>query len=509
MPDARADVRPEKLARSGGISLIGSAFAAVVALVLTAFVGNATGAAGTGLFFQAIGVFTIVTQVLKLGTNSAIVRQIAAQRAFGRRGEAWRTVVVATVPVVAFSAVVGVCFVVFADQLALWLSSPGQEGNLAGQLRAMAPFIACAAVLGVLQTAARMLRGVVAFTVLQSILLPLSRLFAVAAAILVADGVSTVFLGWMLPLPLWLIVTIGVLAHPLVVDWKARRLSATGMLGEARSFWSYSSARAVGAALETALEWSDVLIVAAITSPAEAGIYAVATRAIRAGQVVDRAMRIAVSPTISAMLARGEREEARELHTSVTRAMILATWPYYLVLATMGPAVLSIFGPEFRGGAVVMMILAAAMMVQSAAGMLQSILLQGGRSSWQMYNKALALAISVGLNLLLVPVLGIVGAAATWAFGVLVETTIAAWQVHRRMGVSLEPARLGFAMAAALGIVGVGGAIVRFVWGPTVPALLVGGVVIGVVYAAVLVVFRARLGIRSVIAELPLLRRLA
>src|SRR5699024_11510943 len=105
---------------------------------------------------------------------------------------------------------------------------------------------------------------------------------------------------------------------------------------DARGFWRFPCRRSISAASETALEWADVLLVAALASPSAAGIYAVVTRAVRAGGLVDKAMRVAVSPTISALLAHGRTEEASRLHTTVVRAMILMNWPFYLVLITLG-----------------------------------------------------------------------------------------------------------------------------------------------------------------------------
>lgn len=499
----------ERLARSGSVSLTGSAFAAVGALVLAAIVGNSGGAYGAGLFFQAIAIFTIVSQVLRLGTNTAIVRQLAGQRVQGRKGEAWRTAIIALVPVTIAAAIAAVVLIVFSDALASLLTRPAETATLSELIRNMAPFIGCAAVLGVLQTLVRMIRGVTSFTVLQSLVTPLARLVAVSTAIVITSSVSQYFWGWMLPIPLVAIVTIGLLVRPLVADWRERRESPGSLASEARTFWGFSAARAVGSALETTLEWADVLIVAALASPAEAGIYAIATRTIQAGQVVDRAMRIAVSPTISALLTQNDVTAARDLHTSVTRAMILATWPYYLMLATLGPAVLSVFGEEFRAGSTVLIILGLAMMIQSAAGMLQSVLLQGGRSSWQMYNKTIALSLNVGLNLLLVPVLGIVGAAITWATGIIVETIIAGWQVHRRMGVSLEPRRLITAMVLTVAVFGVGGLLARVTLGPGIGTLVLCAVVLVPLYVGALWLMRSRLGIITVWAELPGLRRFA
>lgn len=499
----------ERLARSGSYSLIGSSFAAVAALALAVLVGNGFGASGTGLFFQALALFTIASQVLRLGTNSAIVKSISEQRAFGRMGEAWRTVVIAVVPVVVLSVAAAVLISVFSEELASWLGAPGQESDLARLLRDMAPFVVAASVLAVLTTAMRMMRGVVSFTLVQSILLPASRLLTVAAAVGLAWAYSGAFLAWMAVLPLWLVVSVAILVRPAVQDWRERRRAAERWGGAAKRFWAFSGSRAVGGTLEILLEWSDVIIVAALASPAAAGVYAVATRAVRAGQVVDRAMRLAVSPTISQLLALSDVAAARDLHTSVTRALILATWPFYLLLATMGPAVLSVFGPDFGAGAVVLTILAITMMIASASGMLQSVLLQGGRSSWQIYNKSLVLAISVGANLLLVPVLGILGAAVTWSACVLVDTAIASWQVHRRMGVKLEPHKLVLAMATAMIVFGAGGLIIRVSFGPSVPVLLIGFSVLAVIYLAALWLLRDRLGIVSLWREVPLIGRRA
>lgn len=502
-------MRPERLARSGSYGLLGSAFAAVAALVLAVLIGNGLGTHGTGVFFQAVGFFTIVSQVLRLGTNSSIVRAISEQHAFGRTGESWRTVLIAVVPVALVSIIAAAVVLLAAQPLATWLTAPGETVELEQLLRDMAPFIVPSAVLSVLLTSTRMMRGIAAFTLLQNILLPLSRVLLVAVAIVLAADALGAVRAWMAVLPFWLLVTIIVLARPFILDWRARRNAIEATAPAARRFWSFSGTRAVGGALETTLEWSDVLIVAALASPSAAGVYAIATRAVRAGQVVDQAMRLAVSPAISRLLARSDLVGARALHTKVARAMILCSWPFYLTLATMGPAVLRIFGPEFEEGAIVLTILAGSMMIATSAGMLQSVLLQGGKSSWQMYNKAFALALSVGLNLLLVPAFGIVGAAVTWTICVVLDTLIAGWQVHRRMGLHLEPRKLLLAMALPLTVFGVGGALVRIVYGATIPALVVSLLVFCAAYAVLLWLLRERLGIVALWREVPLLGRYA
>lgn len=496
-------MQTERLVRSGMLGLVGSVASALAAFAITVVVGNTLGARGTGLFFQALGIFTIASQVLRLGTNSSIVRSISEQHAFERRGEAWRSVLIAVIPVAGISTIVALAMWWLAAPLATWLASPGTSDELEPYLRFMAPFIAAGAVLAVLQVASRMLNGILTYTIAHAVAFPLMRLAAVIGAVWLVGSAFESFAAWLSMIPLWLLVTLGLLARPVLRDWRMRATAVEPLRDASRRFWAFSSARAVGGSLEIILEWSDVLIVAAISSPAEAGVYAVVTRTVRAGQVVDRAMQLGVSPTISRLLAKGDVAATRTLHTKVTRAMILCSWPFYLTLAIMGPAVLRLFGPEFEQGAVPLLILALTMMVWSTGGMLQSILLQGGRSTWQMYNKALVLAMSISLNLLLVPVLGIVGAAITWAVVILIDTAIAAWQVHRRMGVGLQPLRLAPAALLPLVVFGVGLGAIRLIYGATVPALLLGILGLGSAYAALLWWLRRRLGIEALWRELP------
>ncbi|MFE5409672.1 lipopolysaccharide biosynthesis protein [Microbacterium sp. NPDC056569] len=499
----------ERLARSGLVSLLGSAFAALAALGLTSIVGNLLGASGAGVFFQAVGVFTILTLVLGLGTNSGIVRFIATERAFDRVGAEWRILLYAVIPVAAVAACASLLLWFGADRLAGWLAGPGERSTLEQLLRAMSLFVLPGALLGVFQAAARMLRGVTAFTLLQSVCVPASRLVVVSVVAWGLLSAPAAFEAWLWPLPVWLLVTVLVIATPVVRDFRRRVESRGGERATPVSFWRFNLPRALGLTLEAALEWADVLIVAALTTPSVAGVYAVVTRVVKAGGIVDKSMRVAVAPTTSALLARSELEESSRLHTRVVRVMILLNWPFFLLLISMGGSVLLVFGPDFVQGWGPMALIAASMMLQTASGMLQSILLQGGRSAWQMYNKALAVAVSIGGNLALVPVLGIWGAAITWVVVVIVDNLLAVWQVHRGMGVRLMPRRLLLPAAVPTVVFGLGG--LAFTWwaGVGLAVLIVAVVVLSAIYAVTLWLLRGVLDLTGLWRRVPVIGRYA
>lgn len=487
----------QSLGRAGVVSFAGAVIGAGVNFGLGIVVGRGLGVDGTGTFFQVVAIFIILANVLELGADTGLVRFCSASVATGRNDELRPLVRIAVVPVAITGAVLVVMAWIFAPQLAGFISaSPGVP--TVELVRTLAPFVVVASLLAVVLGATRGLGSVTAFTALQHVALPLGRFALVSAAILAGAGLMDVLRAWIVPLPLIAVVAVAVLVRKLARRADSRAVSpssasvATGLRGR---FWGFSGSRGVAAAVEILLEWVDVLIVAAFRSPAEAGIYAVVSRSVRAGQVVHQAARIAVAPMVSAALARGDLAEGRRLYIVVTRAMVLLSWPFYLLLACFAPGVLAIFGAGFGPGSGALTIMSLTMALAAAAGMVQTVLLMGGKSSWQLADKSAALAVNVGLNLVLVPAWGIVGAAVAWAVTVVIDTALAAWQVHRGMGVHVPPASLAGPAALPLLVFGAGGLLVRWLVGDGLIGLVVMLVVGGAAYAGLCWSFRHQLGL--------------
>jgi O-antigen/teichoic acid export membrane protein len=230
----------------------------------------------------------------------------------------------------------------------------------------------------------------------------------------------------------------------------ARRPAAPSR-AERRNFWAFSAPRAVSAAAEICLEWADVLIVGALCSPAEAGVYAVVTRAARSAELVQQASRIAVGPVLAAALAQGRLGTVRRLHQDVAVGTAVLSWPFFVIAAYFAPSVLSLFGPGFAAGATALRILCLGLALSYAAGGVQSILLMGGRSTAQLGNKVACLIVNVGLDLALVPRFGIVGAAIAWAVVLILDAALAWLQIllGLRLRLALRPAYVAGAAAAA------------------------------------------------------------
>lgn len=479
-------MRRHGVAASGAIGFVGAVGSSLLGFALVAVVGRGAGVTQTGQFFQFVGWFMIASALLRMGADTGLLRAMAQQSADHRIADLRQTLRVAVVPVAVLSTVVAVVVHLHAPVL---VTSAGTAGTDAAVqiLRVLAWCLPPAVVLAVLMGGLRGLGSVTAFTVVQNIALPALRVVLVALVLAVGlGGIATVLSAWAAPLPVLTVVGLVLVARAVQETSRAapvdasRRVSTTEAAWE---FWSFSAARGVAAFLETALEWIDVLVVAAFRSPAEAGVYALCTRIVRAGLVVETAVRVAVAPRIATLLGKGDVGAASVLFTAMTRVVILASWPLFLVLIVFAPTVLGVFGEGFASGGPALVILSVAMMLRLATGIVQSLLLMGGRSHYQMGNKMAAVVVNLGLNLLLVPAYGIVGAAVAWAATMVLDTGLATLQVRSRLRVRLNPRRLALPVGLTLGFAG-GCAVVRILGGEGLQWTAAAAIASGLVYAA-------------------------
>lgn len=494
-----ADLGTRGIAWAGAVNLVGGATGSVIGLVLAAVIGRNLGTEGAGSYFLVVAVFMIVSNIAELGADTGLVRFVSAARATGRLHRVPFLVRIATWPVL-----VGGVVVVALAAMWSWVGL-GRLAGMPPMFVIVASLLAVGSALtAVMLSVSRGFGDVLTYPLLQNIALPLLRLLAVSAVVLAGGGTLSVLTAWLAPVPLVLALATAV---ALVTMLRRSGRVAVGRERSAedrrvtREFWSFSAIRGLSSAVEILLEWCDVIVVGLLTSPEEAGIYAVVTRCARAGEVVQQAARIAVGPQISVALARGAVGEAREIYGLVTAAMIWLAWPFFIALAIFGDTVLAIFGPGFDGGARSLAVLSVAMGLATAAGTVQTILLMGGRSTWQLADKTGALALNVTLNLVLVPVWGIEGAAISWALTIIADTLVVSYQVQHLMGVRPEGKHLRIAAALAVGVVGGPVLAARLAFGSSVPVVMATLGAAAVVYLAVSWPLRDRLGLAQLIAH--------
>jgi hypothetical protein len=202
--------------------------------------------------------------------------------------------------------------------------------------------------------AARGLDDVRSLVVVDQLVKPIGRLVVVAAVIAAGGGVVPAILAW----SMWQWVTTG------CATWALRRLTR-GLAPDApldhelaRDLGAFVRPRSVSASLETVGANVGLLIVGAFATIEAAGVYSVASRLVLAGVLPLQAVRLVVAAPLSKHLSTGDTRAATQLHQTSSAWVVLAGWPFFIVMALWPGTVMSLFGSDFSTGGAVAAILA-------------------------------------------------------------------------------------------------------------------------------------------------------
>ncbi len=157
----------------------------------------------------------------------------------------------------------------------------------------------------------------------------------------------------------------------------------------------------------------DTIMLGIYVSTEEVGIYSVAYKISVFASFFLGAFNSILAPQYSKLHASGDKIGLRKLAQRSTRVICLISFPICLALYIAGENILAFFGQEFIAGYSVLMILVAGQMINLAAGSVGYFLnMTGNQVPFNMIITASGI-LNIGLNLLLIPRYGMIGAA--WA----------------------------------------------------------------------------------------------
>ncbi|GAA2595732.1 flippase [Winogradskya consettensis] len=439
---AFAENKTRGVARGGLANMVGSALAGGTGVIVTWVVARALGAEQAGAFFAATAAFVLGGGLAKLGTPTGLVYWLARLRATGREhllGTCLRT---GLVPVFVLS---------FVLAGALWWWAPAFDQHAAG-LRMLAVFLPFQAMTDTLLTATRGYKAMRPTVALDRVVRSVLQLLCVGtAALLFTSSLPALAFAWAVPyVPVTVLAAFAL--RRVYRSGRPRERSSRGSerLALRRDFWRFTGPRALASVAQLALQRVDVLLVAALGGLAAAAVYAVAGRFVVLIQFANQGISQSVQPRLAEALAVGDRATASHLYQTATGWLVLVTWPINLLVILYAPVYLRIFGGHYTSGAPVVVVLACAMLVATGCGMVDMVLAMAGRTSWNLLNVLVALVVTIGLDVLLIPAYGALGAAIGLACAMVANNLLPLVQVAR--SARLHPFGRGTLAAGTLSI---------------------------------------------------------
>jgi O-antigen/teichoic acid export membrane protein len=400
----RADRSVLLAAKGGGVTFAGAIFAYGSWLVIGLLLARFLGADQYGLYTLASSPITIATGLAGLGLSPALVRYVAVYN--GRRDDAglWGTLQIGLGLTSIASMVVGIGLFALAAPIAERLFD---EPRLIPLLRLGSLMLPFATVSTQLSAATQGFKAMQYRVIAKDISQSVVRVVLIIALVIVgalnamsataAQLVSEVIVFAML---LYFLHRLFALRRPL----GAGRRNFREMVGFSLPIYITRLINTFRGNIQT-------LMLGAFEAVTTVGVFAVASKVNMVGRMFGNSIVTASAPIVSDLYDRGKRESLARFYQTMTKWTFTANLPLFLIVQLFPGVILSIFGEEYVGGAMALTILAWGNLVDAGTGICGVVIDMTGKTKLKVVNATVTVGLLIGLNLLLIPVWGLVGAA--------------------------------------------------------------------------------------------------
>lgn len=425
-PDSAAH-RPDVGAQAASIAggsfwvLLGGVGENGVRVLTSLLLGRVLGPVGYGLYAAASTVVQIAAALLPLGVDGGALYFGAR---FRRQGDVPATkglLQVAAVIVGVMGPLGALGLLVYArSDAALLAARPG----LGGALELAAPAVFFGAVLSVAVGALQALRDVRSQVLGAQVGLPTVTLLASLLFLGLGFGVDGALAALSLGYLFAMVVCLWALWRHYGALLRDRSVQAQRAL---RPLLAYSLPQALARTLWRANQWADILMLTALASLDQVGIYRAAVMLASFGALPVLALSTLFNPTIAELVAAGELNRLNALLKVVTRWLLLVSAPGYLVVLLAPDLCLYAFDEVYALGAPALAILMWGQAVYVACAINSALVPMSGMAGVNFGQALVAFALNVALNLLLIPQYGQAGAAAASSIAISLWSI---WKLH-------------------------------------------------------------------------------
>ncbi len=156
----------------------------------------------------------------------------------------------------------------------------------------------------------------------------------------------------------------------------------------------------------------DIILLGALLGREQAGIYAAASRVADLVVFGLAAANVVVAPIIASLYTKNDIPGLQRMLTALAKGVSLFTGMIVILLLVAGQWILQLFGGEFVTAFVPMLILGAAQMMNALLGPVDFMLAMTGHQKQSLRIFFIATILNIALHLSLIPLYGMIGAAA-------------------------------------------------------------------------------------------------
>jgi O-antigen/teichoic acid export membrane protein len=415
------------IAKGAGIAFfgksLGAGFKYITQIVLARFLGSTM----LGIYALAFVIHEMGVLLARMGLLQGALRYVSIYWSKKDRerlkGTLWSAILLPFIP----GILLATGLIIWADSIAnIFFSKP----ELAPSLRIFAfglPFFASMLV------AARATTGFQTTKYLVSVkeyFQPFVNLLLIVLLCLLGFGLSGASAAWVFSVILGLAVALYFL-RKIFPDFLKREFKP---IFESKQLIKFSFPLLFSEILVYILFRIDILMLGYFCAASDLGIYRAATQTALLVLIFNISINNIFAPLIADLIHKENHFKLDRLFKDVGRWNFYLTTPLFVLILAVGKEILSLFGPDFYLGWLPLVVLSAAQVINAGAGGISLVLVMSGHQYLRVLSDSVMVLINITLNLLLIPRLGIMGAAIATAISITggtVLNSIIVFLLHR------------------------------------------------------------------------------
>ncbi len=181
---------------------------------------------------------------------------------------------------------------------------------------------------------------------------------------------------------------------------------------------------------------ADIWILGMFASTDTVGIYGISAKLVILVSFPMIALGAVIPSLISSIHSSGNLKELRRVVRESTRWILSIAMPIILILILEGRYILNYcYGSEFEAGYIVLVILTIGQMIKAGSGMVGILFQMTGEHKIYMKINIIFGILNIILNLIFVPLYGMLGAAVATSFCLSMVDIISIFVIHKRLSV--------------------------------------------------------------------------
>ncbi len=391
-----------------------------------------------GYFAFGLSLATVLAIGAGMGQQTAILRFWPEETVGGRAGQALASLRAGG----ALTVLAGIFITLALVTLALAIRVLGGREAPVGQLYGAAALILPLALAEYFSSALRAQGSV------WTALVPRDLIWRAAVPIVVAvlfmTGIRLMGISALLLTALGLVAALGVQVY--MARWRGYHI-LPGFKGLS-SYWGARGGASrwflLGTVIDSAALNVDVILVGLMIAPESAGVYFNAFRTAGLLTLFMFAITLVVAPMVAEHYHAGEMRKAQ----AVTALCAWAGFAFSLVVfagfVLFGDQILGMFGEHQESGTILLILLSIGLLFDAATGPSRIVMMMTGHERAYVRIFGLVMLVGMAAQVVVIPVFGLVGAAATnMAFRIVAQIAIAWWS---RKHIGLDTSLLGAAL---------------------------------------------------------------